>query len=336
MALDMRHFLDLLDTGRDDILDLLQRTSELKKARQRGRYKPLLAGRTLGLVFEKPSLRTRVSFETAISQLGGGSVFLGGKEAGLGVRETVPDFARVMSQYVDAVVLRTFKHATVEEFAAYSACPVINGLSDYCHPCQALADLFTMQEVFGDVAGRTVVFVGDGNNVARSLALICGKMGVRFILSAPPGYGFDEPFLRVYQEAVPDGELLQETNPIEAVQAADIIYTDVWTSMGQEEEHESRLREFASYQVNDQLLGHSPADARVMHCLPAHRGEEITGSVLDSDRSIVFQQAGNRLHAQKALLEWLLTDGFQHRSRNGKRQSRTAPLRSAKRRPPAR
>jgi ornithine carbamoyltransferase len=302
----MRHFLDLLDLSADDIRGLLQEAVELKEALRRGERPPLLLGQVLGLVFEKPSLRTRVSFQTAMAQLGGSSVFLAGSEVGLGSRESVPDFAHTMSQYVDAVVLRTFSHRTVETFAQHASCPVINGLSDYYHPCQALGDLLTMQEVFGDVAGRTLVFVGDGNNVARSLAIGCGKLGVRFILAAPEGYGFDEPFLQTLRQRVPGGEVLVNGQPAHAVGDADVIYTDVWTSMGQEAEREQRLRRFAGYQVNEELLARAPAHARVMHCLPAHRGEEATSAVLDGERSIIFQQAGNRMHAQKALLKRLL------------------------------
>jgi ornithine carbamoyltransferase len=303
----MRHFLDLLDLSADDIRGLLQEAAELKAGLRHGQRPPLLLGRVLGLVFEKPSLRTRVSFQTAMAQLGGSSVFLNGGEVGLGSRESVPDFARTMSQYVDGVVLRTFSHRTVETFAQHATCPVINGLSDYYHPCQALGDLLTMQEVFGDVAGRTLVFVGDGNNVARSLAIGCGKLGVRFILAAPEGYGFDEPFLQTLRQRVPGGQVLLNGQPAHAVGDADVIYTDVWTSMGQEAEREQRLRRFAGYQVNEALLALAPAHARVMHCLPAHRGEEATSGVLDGERSIIFQQAGNRMHAQKALLKRLLS-----------------------------
>jgi ornithine carbamoyltransferase len=302
----MRHFLDLLDLTGDEISYLLEETARLKAAHQRGEPTPSLLGRVLGLVFEKPSLRTRVSFQAAIAQLGGASVFMSGSEVGLGSRESVPDFARTISQYVDAVVLRTFSHETVVAFAAHAACPVINGLSNYYHPCQALADLFTVREVFGSVAGRTLVFVGDGNNVARSVALCCGKLGVRFILAAPEGYGFDEPFVQLYRRHIPQGELLQNGKPDHAVAGADIIYTDVWTSMGQEAEREQRLAQFAGFQVNDRLLAKAPPHARLMHCLPAHRGEEVTSEALDGERSIVFQQAGNRMHAQKALLQWLL------------------------------
>ena len=213
-----------------------------------------------------------------------------------------------MSQYVDAVVLRTFKHSSIEEFAAHATVPVVNGLSDYYHPCQAMGDPLTMRELFPKLAGRTIAFIGDGNNVARSLAVGCGKLGVKFILSAPAGYGFDEPFLQTYRQHLPDAEPPRTAPPAEAVRQADIIYTDVWTSMGQEAEKEARLNSFAGFQVNAALLAQAPAHAKVMHCLPAHRGEEITDDVLDGDRSVVFPQAGNRMHAQKALLQWLLAE----------------------------
>src|SRR5947209_6526120 len=219
----MRHFLDLLDLTRDDIAHLFRETARLKAAHDRREPTPSLLGRVLGLVFDKPSLRTRVSFQAAIAQLGGTGIFLGGKEVGLGSRESVPDFARTISQYVDAVVLRTFSHQTVEAFARWATCPVINGLSDYYHPCQALADLFTVKEVFGDLRGRTLVFIGDGNNVARSVAVCCGKLGVRFVLAAPPGYGFDEPFLRTYRRVVSRGELSHNGEPRHSVAEADVI-----------------------------------------------------------------------------------------------------------------
>jgi ornithine carbamoyltransferase len=319
----MKHFLDLLDLDADDIRALLQEAARLKAAHVRGKRTPLLNGRVLGLIFEKPSLRTRVSFETAMAQLGGSSVFLGGSDVGLGKREPVPDFARVMSQYVDAVVLRTFSHATVEEFARHATCPVINGLSDYYHPCQALGDYLTVQETFRDPEKRTIVFVGDGNNVARSLAIICAKLGTHFVLAAPEGYGFDEPFLQTLSRHVPGSAVEMNGDPAHAVDRADIIYTDVWTSMGQEAEHAERLQRFNGFQVNAGLLAKAPAHSRVMHCLPAHRGEEISESVLDSDRSIVFQQAGNRMHAQKALLQWLLGDK-KLKPRRAARQARPA------------
>jgi ornithine carbamoyltransferase len=303
----MRHFLDLLDLSADELTHLLDEAAALKAGLKRGERPSLLPGRVLGLIFEKPSLRTRVSFEAAMGQMGGSSIFLSGNDGPLGQRESVEDFARVLSEYVDAVVLRVFSHGTIVEFAENATIPVINGLSDYSHPCQALGDLLTIREEFGSIEGRTLVFVGDGNNVARSMAIGCGKLGARFILAAPDGYGFDEEFLRVYREVAPGGDLLMNGVPAHAVGQADIIYTDVWTSMGQESEREQRLRRFAEYQVNSQLLALAPAHSRVMHCLPAHRGEEVTTDVIDSDRSIVFRQAGNRMHAQKALLKWLLT-----------------------------
>jgi ornithine carbamoyltransferase len=301
-----RHCIDLIDWDGDQIRRLLKDAAKLKKAHARGKAKPVLQGRVLGLLFEKPSLRTRVSFQAGMAQLGGEAVFLSQSEAGLGNRESLPDVARTLSQYVDAIVLRTFKHETVEEFARWAGCPVINGLSDYYHPCQALGDLLTMRESFGDdLAGRTLAFIGDGNNVARSLALACGKVGVRFVLSAPGGYTFDRPFLDVYHATV-GGTLTEEPDPVRAVAGADVIYTDVWASMGQEAEAAERGRAFEAYQVNEELLRHAPPHAKVMHCLPAHRGEEITDGVLDGPQSVVFPQAGNRMHAQKALLVWAL------------------------------
>ncbi len=315
----MRHFINLLDWTPDDVLALLDEAARLKKEHSRGIRRPTLAGKVLGLVFEKPSLRTRVSFQAAMAQMGGSSVYMNGTDAGMGTREPIQDFASVMSQYVDGVVLRTFAHSTVETFAKHAQCPVINGLSDYHHPCQALADLFTVREVFGKLTGRTLVFVGDGNNVARSLAVGCGLLGLRFCLAAPSRYGFDEPFLQTLHRKLPKAELLANGSPGKVISQADVIYTDVWTSMGQEAEAAARKKAFSRYQVNCDLMGHAPAHAIVMHCLPAHRGEEITSDVLDSDRSIVLQQAANRLHVQKALLEWLLRDDARRQSEAGRR-----------------
>ncbi|MCS7269736.1 MAG: ornithine carbamoyltransferase, partial [Gemmataceae bacterium] len=260
----------------------------------------------IGLVFEKPSLRTRVSFESGIAQLGGISLYLPGNEVGLGWRESLADFARTIGHYVDALVLRVYHHQTLTALAAHASVPLINALSDKAHPCQALADLLTIRELFGNEQGRTVAFVGDGNNVARSLAVGCGKLGIRFILSSPPGYGFDEHFKNLYRAKV-SAELPEEVpDPYQAVRTADVIYTDVWTSMGQEAERDIRLQRFAPYQVNNALLAAAPAHCRFLHCLPAHRGEEVTDDVIDGPASAVFQQAANRLHTQKALLEWLL------------------------------
>jgi len=303
----MRHFLDLIDLSNDELHTLLAEAVRLKAAFRAGDRTPLLPGRVLALVFEKPSLRTRVSFEAGMAQLGGRSLFLGASDGAIGQRESVPDFARTLSEYVDVVALRVFSHRTLEEFVAHSRIPVVNALSDAAHPCQALGDLLTIQEVFGSVKGRTVVFVGDGNNVARSLALACGKLGARFVLSAPEGYRFDDAFMQAFRRQAPRGKLTQDADPAHAVAAADVIYTDVWTSMGQEAEHAQRLKQFAGYQVDAALMAKAPKHARLMHCLPAHRGEEVSADVIDGDRSVVFQQAGNRMHAQKAVLKWLLT-----------------------------
>jgi ornithine carbamoyltransferase len=302
----MRHFLSLLDVDADELNEILDEAARLKTDLKRGQRPPLLAGHVLGMVFEKPSLRTRASFEAAMAQLGGSSIFLSATDGAMGKREPVADFARTLSGYTDVVALRTFQHMTVEEFASNSTVPVINGLSDLYHPCQALGDLLTIREVFGGLSGRTLVFVGDGNNVARSMAVGCGLFGLRFILAAPEGYGFDEEFVRTYRRVVPRGDLILNGEPGHAVGQADVIYTDVWTSMGQEAERDERRAKFAAFQVNEKLMEKAPAHARLMHCLPAIRGEEVSTTILDDGRSIVFQQAENRMHAQKALLVWLL------------------------------
>ncbi len=301
----MHHFIDLLDWDGGQILKLLKDAARIKKAQLKGKAKPRLQNKVLGMIFEKPSLRTRVSFQAGMAELGGQSVFLNGTEVGLGKRESLADIARTVCEYVDAVVLRTFQHENVVEFARWSSKPVINGLSDYYHPCQALGDLLTVRECCGDLEGKTMTFVGDGNNVARSLAIACGKIGMKFILAAPPGYRFDQPFLEAYQTHV-RGQLEEIEDPMKAVAEADVIYTDVWTSMGQEEEAKERVKHFEAYQVNAALLKAAPEHAKVMHCLPAHRGEEITDEVLDGPQSVVFPQAGNRMHAQKALLLWAM------------------------------
>jgi ornithine carbamoyltransferase len=301
----MRHFLDLLDLSPEELRHLLDDAATLKAAASRGERPAILAGRVLGMVFEKPSLRTRVSFEAGMAQLGGRSIFLSSTDGLIGQRESVPDFARTLSQYVDAVVLRVFRHRTVEEFAAHATVPVINGLSDFSHPCQAIGDLLTIREAFGSVRGRTVAFIGDGNNVARSVAASCGKLGAKFFLASPPGYGFDNAFVAEFRR-VTGGDLIQTNDPATAVATADVIYTDVWTSMGQEAEHAERLKHFAGFQVNAALLAKAPVHAKVMHCLPAHRGEEISAEVMEGPQCIAFPQAGNRMHAQKALLKWLL------------------------------
>ncbi len=301
----MRHFLNLASVSPADLRRLLDDAARLKSARAAGERAVSLQGKVVALVFEKPSMRTRVSFESAVAQLGGTALFLPGNEVGLGWRETLADFARTMSRYVDAIVLRVFRQATVDGMAEHGSIPVINGLSDRSHPCQALADLQTITERFGSVEGRTIAFVGDGNNVAMSLAIGCGKLGANFVLACPPGYTFDDAFLANYRKS--EGPPIRVVHdPAAAVAQADVIYTDVWTSMGQEAEREERLQKFAPFQVNSALLAKAPKHAVVLHCLPAHRGEEITDEVMDGPQSAVFDQAENRLHAQKAVLEWLM------------------------------
>jgi ornithine carbamoyltransferase len=303
----MKHLINLLDLTVDDVQAILQQAAELKAEWQAGRRRPRLAGRVLAQVFEKPSLRTRVSFEAAMQQLGGSGMFLSSQDAGLGGREAIEDVARVLTSYCDVLVLRTFSHALIETFARVGRCPVVNGLSDVSHPCQALTDLFTMQEVCGTLEGRTLAYVGDGNNVAVSLAEACAMLGVVFVIAAPEGYQLTPEFLARLQSQFPHCSITQTTDPREAVQQADVIYTDVWASMGQEAEKEQRQRVFAPYQVNAALLKAAPPTARFMHCLPARRGLEVTDEVMDSPQSVVFQQAENRLHLAKGLFVWQLT-----------------------------
>jgi ornithine carbamoyltransferase len=302
----MKHFLNLIDLTAEDLNGLLTEAARLKDAHARRIPAHSLTGRVVGLVFEKPSLRTRVSFESGVAHLGGTSLYLPGNEVGLGWRESLADFARTVSHYVDALVLRVYRHETLIGLAAHSSIPIINGLSDWSHPCQGLADLLTVRELFGCERGRTVAFVGDGNNVARSLAVGCGKLGVKFVLACPAGYGFDDKFRGDYCKKVSPDFPTEVNDPIAAVRGADVIYTDVWTSMGQEAEREERLRRFESFQVNAKLLAAAQSHCKVLHCLPAHRGEEITDDVMDGPACAAFQQAGNRMHAQKAVLEWLL------------------------------
>jgi ornithine carbamoyltransferase len=302
----MKHFLNLIDLSTDELSQLLAESARLKAAHAQRIPAHSLGGRVVGLVFEKPSLRTRVSFESGIAQLGGTSLYLPGNEVGLGWRETLADFARTISQYVDALVLRVYKHDTLVGLAKHSTIPIVNALSDRSHPCQGLADLLTIRELFGGEAGRTVAFVGDGNNVARSLAVGCGKLGTKFVLACPAGYGFDDQFKADYQAKVAPALPKEVNDPAAAIRDADVIYTDVWTSMGQEAEREERLKTFAPFQVNAALMAKAKPECKLLHCLPAHRGEEVTDDVIDGPASAVFQQAGNRLHTQKAVLEWLL------------------------------
>jgi ornithine carbamoyltransferase len=302
----MRHVLSILDLSAGEIEQIFAVTKDLKAKLVQGVREPLLPGRVLALLFEKPSLRTRVSFETAMLHLGGGSLFLG-EDVGWGQRESPADFARVISEYVDVVVCRAKSHQKVKELATHATCPVINGLTDTDHPCQALADVFTLQEIHGPLKGKRVAFVGDANNVARSLADVCARLGIEFVIASPKGYQFDEAYRKRLQIEEPKFTFVQTADPAAAVKGACCVYTDVWASMGQETEQAQRAKAFAPYQVNAALMQQAPKDAVFLHCLPARRGEEVTDDVIDAPRSAVVQQAGNRMHVQKGLLAWLLT-----------------------------
>jgi ornithine carbamoyltransferase len=300
------HFLSVLDLGEADVPRLFRRAAELKARRKAGDRSASLPGRTLALIFEKPSLRTRVTFEVAMTQLGGAAVYLSSQEIGLGRRESVPDVARNLSRWVDAVAARVFLHSTVEGLAANATVPVINALSDLEHPCQALADFFTLWERGLDLARTRIAWLGDGNNMCHSLVLLGALLGTSATLACPPGY---EPSPAVLAAARARGaRVTLTTEAREAIEEADVVYTDVWISMGQEAEREQRLEAFQRYQLNDRLLAFARPHALVMHCLPAHRGEEITDAVLDGPRSVVLDQAENRLHVQKAILLHLLEE----------------------------
>ena len=301
-----RHFVDLWDLSPDEACRLIAHSLELKRDYQQGNRPPRLPGRTLGLLFDKPSLRTRVSFEAAISRLGGDAIFLRGEDVGLGIRESVADFARVLSQYVDAFAVRTFAHSTVEDLARHATVPVINALSHSAHPCQAMADLMTIKELRGTLEGQKLVFIGDGNNVAMSLAIASALLGVHFVLAAPDEYEFPSDFQTRFAARFPKVPLVVERELRKAVPGADVVYTDVWISMGLEHEAEERRAVFAPYQVNDDLLALASRDVVFMHCLPARRGEEVTSEVLDGPHSQVLLQSANRVHLQMALLMWLM------------------------------
>jgi ornithine carbamoyltransferase len=307
----MRHFLTVTDLSTTEIERIFAITEDLKTKYAAGLREPLLPGRVMAMLFEKPSLRTRVSFEAGMINLGGQSLLLG-NDTGFGSRESMADFARVLGQYVDMIVVRTNKHETAVEIAKYSDCSVINGLTDYAHPCQAMADLYTLKELVGSLAGHTLAFVGDANNVSRSLLEGCGLLGMRFVMASPNAYRFEASYLKQIKKLIPSLDFHVTDDPTEAVRGALAVYTDVWASMGQESEIAKRHRDFADYQVNAKLMAEAP-NAYFMHCLPAHRGEEVTDEVIDGPQSIVVAEAANRLHVQKGILAWLLG-----------RQSRTA------------
>lgn len=301
----MRHVLTVSELTTREIERIFAVTEDLKTKFENGLREPLLPGRVMALLFEKPSLRTRVSFETAMLHLGGGSLFLG-KDVGWGHRESIADFANVLSQYVDVVVCRSNAHQILETLAAHCGVPVINGLTDLAHPCQALADLYTLRELNPKLNEHKLAFVGDANNMARSLAVACAKLDIEFAIASPAGYQFAPEFSQQLKEIAPQVRLTQTSDPVEAVSGATAIYTDVWASMGQEAEREKRAVDFAPYQVTSDLLKHAAAEACFLHCLPARRGEEVTDEVMDGPASEVFRQASNRMHVQKGLLAWLL------------------------------
>lgn len=296
-----RHFLTLLDLTPDELRGLLVRASELKVLRASGKSYAPLRNHTLAMIFEKSSTRTRVSFEVGMTQLGGHALFLSPRDTQLGRGEPIEDSARVLSRMVDCVMIRTFEHQIIERFAAYSRVPVINGLTDWVHPCQLLADLQTWYEHRGDIRGRTVLWVGDGNNMCHTYIHAAQRLDFRLRIACPEGY---EPDPAVLAAATDRCEVLRD--PLQAARGVDLVVTDVWASMGQEEEQLIRRTAFAAYQVDETLMAQAHPEALFMHCLPAHRGEEVSADVIDGPRSVVWDEAENRLHSQKALLEFLL------------------------------
>jgi ornithine carbamoyltransferase len=308
---DVRHLLSIADLSTDQVWRLLHLAGDLKEEWKAGGNTPLLPGKSLALLFQRPSLRTRVSFDLAMSALGGRTVYLSPEEVQLGQRESVQDVGRVLSRYVDAVVARLRHHGELEELAASASVPVINGLSNYVHPCEILGDLFTIYEKRGRLQGLKLAYVGDGNNIAHSLILGAGRVGMEIRVATPEGYEPHPEIVREAQQSAGEtgASVTVVRDPQQAVRDAEIIYTDVWASMGQEGEREERLHTFRPYQVNTELVALADPKVLVMHCLPAHRGEEITGEVLDGPLSIVHDQAENKLHMHKAMLVWAMWDG---------------------------
>ena len=299
--MSIRHFLTLLDLSGDELKQLMERAIELKQWLREGRLHEPLKHKVLAMVFEKSSTRTRVSFETGMVQLGGHAMFLSPRDTQIGRGEPIEDSARVLSRMTDAVMIRTFEHGLIERFAEYSASPVINALTDQYHPCQLLADMQTWFEKRGDIRGATVAFIGDGNNMCHSYINAACQFGFQLRVAAPTGYQPDADIVAAAGDSV---SLIQD--PLQAASGADLVVTDVWASMGQEEEQSEREKIFAGYQVNAELMAQADKDALFMHCLPAHRGEEVTADVIDGAQSVVWDEAENRLHAQKALLEFLI------------------------------
>ena len=303
----MKRLLSIADLSGKEVEELFRLAAEWKARTKAREARTPLAGHSLALVFEKPSLRTRVTFEVGMAQLGGASVYLAGQDIGLGRRESITDVARNLGRWVDVVAARTFAQATVDDLARHAGIPVVNALSDHEHPCQALADFFTLWERGLDLRHLRLAWIGDGNNVCHSLILLAGLLGTEMVVAVPPGF---EPEARVLETARAWGGRVRVTEDVpEAARGADAIYTDAWISMGQEAERERRLEAFSRYQVNDRVVGFAKPAAVVMHCLPAHRGEEITDAVLDGPQSVALDQAENRLHVQKAILLRLLGKG---------------------------
>ena len=301
-----KDLISIKDLSTQEIEGIFKLTDQLKK--NKARFKSVLAGKTLALIFQKPSNRTRVSFEVGMYQLGGNSLYLAPHEISLGVRESIADVAKTLSRYIDGIVLRTFEHKNVLDMAKFATVPVINGLSDFSHPCQGLADIYTVREKLKVLKGKTLAYVGDGNNVCHSLLFTCARVGLNMNVGAPKGF---EPDNLVMQYAADIAKTKRASirlfnNAHDAVKDADVIYTDVWTSMGQEKESDERRNIFKEYQLNARLVGLAKKNALIMHCLPAHRGEEITDEVIDSKNSVVFDEAENRMHVQKAILIKLL------------------------------
>jgi ornithine carbamoyltransferase len=303
----MKDFISIINYPTELLKELLRLSARLKSLYTVGGEDLCLAGKTLAMLFEKPSLRTRISFQVAMTDLGGHPIYVKPEEiGGIGKRESVKDIARVLSRYVDGIMARTFEHSTVTDLAKYATVPVINALTDWTHPCQAMTDVLTIQEHCKDYEGVKIAFIGDGNNVARSLAHACAKLNMKMVIASPAGYELDAETIKNVNEISP-GCVRQTNDPGVAVLDADIIYTDTWVSMGQEAEKQKRLAAFAGFQVNAELVKSAPANVKIMHCLPAYRGLEITDEVAESPKSIMFDQAENRLHFQRALLKKLMS-----------------------------
>ena len=298
----MKHFLKLLDLSREEIIELLDLADRLKAERKQGIPHPILAGKTLGMIFQKSSTRTRVSFETGMYQLGGQALFLSSRDLQIGRGEPVQDTARVLSRYLDGIMIRTFAQKEVEDLAAYGSIPIINGLTDFCHPCQVMADLQTIREHKKTLEGLKICYIGDGNNMANSIIVGGLKCGMSVSIACPNAYQPDQQIL----DFAKDKPFHMTEDPFEAAKGADVLFTDVWASMGQEDEKAIREKAFKGYQINDELLGVAAKGCMVQHCLPAHRGEEITESVFEAHANEIFDEAENRLHAQKAVMVALM------------------------------